>query len=330
VAAVTEAAALQFAVRPLDATDALAVRALFQQVFDKPLSQALWDWKYRRPQSAMVGVFQGEQLIAHYGGIGVDIYWSNMPATAMQIVDVMVSPSVRHAVRGNSPFFLAGSTFLDAYVGHERPYLLGYGFPSERHLQLAEHLKLYAAAGHMRELEWEFAKRPHGAGLMVGIDSLYAVTLARHRPAIDSLWQQQRRELRDRIVVRKDAAWLLWRYLRHPEHRYEVLLAKRRITGTPLGICVLKEEGERLLLMDLIGPRKRMGLMVQVAQEAAWRKGKRKLALWCSDPDMKLFRGFKRGERLPITTPANIRTPGPSPSELKDRWWLMAGDTDYL
>jgi hypothetical protein len=31
-----------------------------------------------------------------------------------------------------------------------------------------------------------------------------------------------------------------------------------------------------------------------------------------------------------ITTPANIWTPGPAPEELNDRWWLLAGDTDYL
>jgi hypothetical protein len=32
---------------------------------------------------------------------------------------------------------------------------------------------------------------------------------------------------------------------------------------------------------------------------------------------------------LDLAVPANIWTKGPSPAELRGKWWLTAGDTDF-
>jgi hypothetical protein len=32
---------------------------------------------------------------------------------------------------------------------------------------------------------------------------------------------------------------------------------------------------------------------------------------------------------LDLAVPANVWTRGPGPDELRGRWWLMAGDTDF-
>lgn len=319
-----------FAVRQLGAADAPAMRQLFREVFDKDMSQALWDWKYRRAQSGAIGVFRDGALVCHYGGIGTDISFNGEPATAIQIVDVMVNTAVRQAVRKHSPFFLAGSAFLEQYIGYQQPFLLGYGFPSDRHLALAEHLKLYAPVGRMWELTWQVQAAPRQPWLHT-TTGITADNFAQHRAALDALWARMRAGFGARILVRKDAAFVEWRYLQHPHEKYELLLLMRRFTGTPLGLCVLKREKERVLLMDAIGPPENIPRLVRAAQAASWQQQCHTLATWCSAPDIESFgTGVATCQALPITTPANIWTQGPAPAELHNRWWLMPGDTDYL
>ena len=121
-----------------------------------------------------------------------------------------------------------------------------------------------------------------------------------------------------------------WRYLQHPLERYTLLLVKHRISRRPIGLCVLKVEAERVLWMDAIAPRAHLPALAQVARAATWLLQSRMLALWCSEPDVNRFGAVSTATALPITTPANVWTPGPEPEVLKDQWWLLAGDTDWL
>jgi hypothetical protein len=318
-----------FTVRELQPADAPAMRKLFAAIFQKNMSQALWEWKYARPQSAALGIWRGDELVAHYGGMGVNILYRGSPANAMQICDVMVNPSVRHAVRKQSPFFLATSAFLERYLGYDNSWLLGYGFPSDRHMTLAARLGLYAPVGRMWELNWDLSSQPR-IPLLLRTETVDVRTISRQRAALDKLGEQQRGDLTERIVVSKDAAFVEWRYLRHPQERYELLLVKHRLTGEPIGLCVLKVEPERVLWMEALAPLKHLPALAQVARVAAWRLDRRRLSLWCSGPDKGCFGNVTNAQALAITTPANIWTPGPPPEELLDRWWLLASDTDYL
>lgn len=305
------------------------MRALFTNIFQKDMPQSLWDWKYARPHCAALGVWRGDELVAHYGGMGTDIAYKGQPARAVQICDVMVDTSVRQAVRTQSPFFLSTSAFLERYIGYDNPFLLGFGFPSDRHMALAARLKLYAPVGKIWELAWNLDAQPRMPWLLKA-DLLDAHNIARYRKQLDALGTQQAADLADRIVARKDAGFVAWRYLQHPLERYTLLLVKHRITRRPIGLCVLKVEAERVLWMDAIAPLAHLPALAQVARAATWILQRRKLALWCSEPDVKRFGAVSAAMAMPITTPANVWTPGPAPEELKDRWWLLAGDTDWL
>ena len=316
-------------VRGLVPADAPAMRRLFAQIFNKDMSQAHWNWKYARPQSAALGVWRGDELVAHYGGMGLDIWYMGIPGSAVEICDVMVETSARQAVRKTSPFFLSTSAFLERYLGFDNPFMIGFGFPSDRHMALAAHLKLYAPVGKMAELTWELAAPPR-VPLLLKIEAVTLASIAQQRAALDSLGEQQRDALPDRILIRKNAAFVEWRYLQHPDEPYEVLLVKHRLSGKAIGLCVLKVEAERVLWMDAVAPLQHLPALAQVARAAAWRLERRKLALWCSTPDVARFGAVASTQILDITTPTNIWTPGPLPEDLRDRWWLVAGDTDYL
>ncbi|MDY6984575.1 MAG: hypothetical protein SV422_15925, partial [Pseudomonadota bacterium] len=201
------------------------------------------------------------------------------------------------------------------------------------------------------ELTWEFNDAPRVPWLL-SVETLDASTpaaasgghdagslspprvehpaFARYRPQLDALAAQQEKDLGDRIVVRKNADYVSRRYLQHPLERYTLLFVKHRITRKLLGLCVLKAEAERVLWMDAIAPHAHLPALAQVARAEAWKLQHRKLALWCCEPDVTRFGAVNTATALPITTPANVWSPGPKPEELKDRWWLLAGDTDWL
>jgi len=77
------------------AADEPAIRQLFEQVFGRPMSSALLQWKYGdgRGQAMLAG---GEgRLAAHYGGVSRPIRYFGRSALACQITDVMVAPAER-------------------------------------------------------------------------------------------------------------------------------------------------------------------------------------------------------------------------------------------
>jgi hypothetical protein len=318
-----------YTVREVSSAEAPKMRALFEQIFKKEMSQALWDWKYTRGGSVGMGVWRGDELVAHYGGMAANILFKGTPGPAVQICDVMVNQSLRQAVRKSSLFYLATSAFIERYGGYGNRFPCGYGFPSDRHMELAEHLKFYAPVGRMWELNWDLAAAPRMPLLLktVAIDS---GNFEQHRATLDNLAEQQCAAMPDRVLVRKNAAWVEWRFLRHPHERYELLLVTHRLSGKVVGLCVLKVEPERVLWMDALAPTAHLPALAQVARAAAWRLERRKLSLWCSEPDRDSFGAVGAAEALPIITPANIWTPGPTPEELHNRWWLLTGDTDYL
>jgi hypothetical protein len=318
-------------VRQLTEDDAPAMRKLFREVFNEQMSQAFWEWKYRLNDGHAVGAFRGMHMIGHYGGVGTDICYFGKPARAIQIVDVMVRPSARQAVRKSSPFFLTGSRFLGKYIGYDNPYLLGYGFPSDRHMRLASHLGLYDDVGHMLELNWQLQGVSVKPDLWHKDVELNRENFHKLKKTLMGLWEQQAQELVDDIVVVKNPAWLERRYLLNPERQYRSYLLSNRIGGKALGLIVLKAENERMLLMDMIGARLYFPLMLQLAASKAIEAGKGRLSTWCGEAFASCFRAMgPQVVRLPITTPANTWTRGPKPAELRNHWWLMPGDTDFL
>jgi hypothetical protein len=133
------------------------------------------------------------------------------------------------------------------------------------------------------------------------------------------------------VLVQKNAARMQYRFLQHPEHHYHLWLLQHRLTGKVSAAVVLKEENERILLMDLICARAHVAQTLRRTALAVQRRWPQPLAFWLSTAYAEQLQldGMER-HALAISTPANIWTQGPSPEQLMNRWWLTAGDTDYL
>jgi hypothetical protein len=317
-------------VRLLHDGDAEAVRKLFKEVFKHEMSPELWHWKYRAQDGHAVGVFRDGELVCHYGGAGATILFKGKSAKALQSVDLMVKPSVRHLIRKQSPFFLASVMFLEQFIGYGKPYLLGYGFPSRSAMALSERLGVFGPVGQMAEVSWQ-VDAPIKPDFFIRSIRVTLENFDRFRLALDELWVQFSSGMQDYIVVQKDASYVKQRYLQRPGIEYCIILARARFTGRALGIVVLKQEPERVLLMDIISSSRNFVSMLQMAM---WQTGllKRKtLVSWCNKIFVERFAINNMASRLlPFIIPANTWTPAPTPAELQDRWWLMPGDTDYL
>src|SRR5690606_27439078 len=103
-----------------------------------------------------------------------------------------------------------------------------------------------------------------------------------HAAALDRLWQSLRDDLREHIVVRKDAAWLRHRYLENPDKQYRLFLLYRRFTGRPLGLVVLKVEDDKVLLMDCVGSLAALPALLRLARRETALLHRSRLYTWCS------------------------------------------------
>jgi hypothetical protein len=321
----------QFRLAKITAANAHLMRALFSRIFGHSMSEAFWRWKYADGRSQGMGLWQGEELIAHYGGVQEDIVLDGQQATAMQMVDVMVDPSVRHAARRQSPFFILTSAFVECFVGWQQPCLLAFGFPSHRHLRLAEHLKLYAPVGRMSEIAFASAKASWWSGVSQQWQMLTLNNFASFTQQLDALWQQMRAALPAATIVEKHAARIHRRYLTHPEIDYKVWLVIKRWSRKPLAAVVLKAQADSLLLMDIIGDPATFPAVIRQLQQRVQERENKPLVAWITHNCAAALAGPRdQIKDLPISIPTITWTAGPKPEQLLDRWWLTAGDTDFL
>lgn len=316
-------------VRFAEPGDATNICELFRRVFKHEMPLALWQWKYARPNSHAVVVLRNDNLVAHYGGVGTDILLEGRPSTAIQVTDLMVDPQARHAIRSLSPFFLSARQFLESFAGYGKPYLLGYGFPSDRAMGLSEKLGLFAPAGRMWETEWT-AQVMNGQwpGRITQVD---ASNFHRHSGKIDRLWRRFSKLFDRHIVGRKDAGYFHWRFLEHPTKKYSLYLLESRFLAKAEVLLVIRHDGDKSMLMDVLATALDLEVVIATARSLAAQSGSNVLHTWSSDVfrDVFAIEGAKQ-QPLSVIIPANTWTTGPPVEAQRDKWWFMPGDTDYL
>jgi hypothetical protein len=272
-----------------------------------------------------MGAWRDGELVAFYGAMPRAVLFLGKPASTVQIGDVMVHPAERGVMTRSGPFQIAASTFIDRSVGYGRPHLFGFGFPTAKALQVAHKLGLYDQVDQMTELAWP-------AGEDWGSRLLRSERITpKQLPKIDGLWNEMARDFEGSIIGVRDAQYVQRRYLEHPTVAYECLLVRKLLTGGVLGLAVMRMvDSGQAELMDLIGPRHNFPAMVSAARRWAMRKGASRLRAWVTASHAKLLANTHPLQTpMDLTVPANVWSPGPSADELRNRWWLMAGDTDF-
>ncbi len=301
---------------------------LFRKTFHHDMTSATWQWKYGSNSGHEVGIWRNNQLIAHYGGVSRKILFFGQPQTAVQIGDVMVDTSERGTLTRKGPFFLMAATFLERYIGYGKPYLIGFGFPNERAMKVAERLGLYAKVGHMLEFSWSTRSRFPLWGTRLHLIGREQTDFA--ATAADQCWQHMAADLQTAIIGVRDWQYLQHRYLDHPNQQYQIILVRNRFNQRARGILVLRYDPEGCEIVDLISPLAEILLLITHARRLADIHGATRVFCRITENFARYFAvagGTQQTANIHI--PANAWSNGPSPEILKDHWWLMSGDKDF-
>jgi hypothetical protein len=304
--------------------DEPALLELFAKAFGHEMPAAQWRWKYAGLESAGTVVRRGRSLVAFYGGIPRRISFCGEPATAVQISDVMVEPAERGVLTRKGPLFLATSLFLDRCIGPGKPYRFGFGFPNERHMKVAERLRLYAPADELWIASW-----PALPGRPALAWRARALPRADAR-MVDVLWPRMAEAAREVAIGVRDGAYLRHRYFDHPTVRYTTLVVTRRFQRTPLGLVILRDRGaEGVELIDVVGAPGAMRALVGAARRAAGRLERARLFAWMTPSAARWFAGSApEVTRTGFIVPASALDAPEHALSVRGRWWLLGGDSD--
>lgn len=317
-------------ISPVTAQDKKAVRELFGEVFEpEQMNDAHWEWKYGLERGLGIAAWRNEKMVAHYGGVWREIHYFGQSKLAVQITDVMVLDEERRVLTRSGAFFLTAATFLESYMGYGAKTWLGYGFPNQRAMKIAQHLKLYAPVGKMIELRWQTTTgKPH---LRTRIRHLHTRKNNKDTFIINKLWEQMASSLQQALVGVRDWNYVLHRYVLHPHHDYELLLITRRLTGQTLGIAVIYRQEEICHIRDLIGDLAFIPEIIKQVRRMAGHWGMRQVNLWITENFASVFPlAEAEQEDLDIQVPHTIWSQSFPPEDIDGRWWLMSGDTDFL
>ncbi len=310
---------------PVHTQDVPAVLTLFREVFGHEMTAAHWQWKYGDGRGAAAVARCDGAIVAHYGGVTRPILLFGQPARAFQICDVMVDLKERAVLTKSGPFFLCAASFAESAVTARSPF--GFGFPSARVMRLAEKTGLYTDVGGMTEIRWQpLSDRPR---LLTHVRHL-SPDASDTDEIIDRLWKKMAHDLSDSVVGVRDARYVRHRYFDHPDKHYDVLVVSSRWSGAALGILVLRRDEGRCELLDVIAPLNRLPALIDQARRLLSHWGFSELYAWITQQYARFFTATGGQQHaLDIRIPTSKWIDGPAVEAIRDKWWLMAGDTDF-
>lgn len=329
----------------------MAVAALFEQSFSTPFNESLWIWKYGQGRGQAVCIREEGEIVAHYGGASRQIRYFGQPHKAMQICDVMVKPEKRGFYSRKGLFYQVAACFLELNVGSASEHLLGFGFPNIKAMHVATRLGLYEKTDEFIELLMPAPVDPADQPLLPATRGQYQAVPLQGNEAwlpecLQGLWQQMATDFTEAILGVRDWSWVQYRYLQHPTHYYllyavsstEVEETQTAQTHCPaagvLAIAVFRPHEQGWLLMDIIGRQALMPAALQVCHQALQQEQQNlsgPLHCWVSSGHEHLLQvqGVQR-RSLGIEIPCNRQSAGPATAQLRQAWWLTAGDMDFM
>lgn len=298
---------------------------LFERAFGEAPNPDVWQWKYGEGRGISTIARREGRLVAHYGGVSRRILFLGVPARAVEICDVGVDPAERAVMTKKGAFASVAAAYQINIFGLDDRHLFGYGFPNHRHVLLGERAGFYAEVESLVELSWECRRRRPSIST-----TTRPVRIAKKTAAITRLWKAMASDLAAAILVVRDVAYLRYRYESHPRFDYRFFLVKRR-WGVPLGLLVLRFEGELCRLIDVVGPVASMSQLIRSARQVAADAGCLRLAMWITSGQAHWFQSAETEvQPLDIKIPGNCFVERVPVETLRNRWWLMMGDTDFL
>lgn len=308
--------------------DMVALLSLHQTVFGSCADGEWFSWKYRAGQSKGYSLWHGSEMVAHCGGIPRNFLVGQETQAWLQIGDVMVAPAWRGVLTRTSAFWRVSEATYRNFLGNEKPFRVGFGFPNLRHMQLAEKTELAWQAANIQQLTWHCdSPWPSlGWGWQVEVASTPSASL------IEAAWRNMVHAFSAQDIALGERSWphILWRYINRPDKNYRFAVLRRPWLRRAVGVLILSAQAPWQWL-DWIGPPDLLPKACTAARKLALQAGAQELTAWCSPLVEEFLRSTPVSQR---TTVAALGVPRYSDLQGKSLqtfpWWFMGGDTDFL
>jgi hypothetical protein len=285
-------------IREVTTEDEDKVRFLFALCFGKELSRQEWAWKYKDSpwgSTAAIAV-DGEDIIAHYGGMKMQFYFRGKTFVAFQPCDVMTHPGYRSRIFSKRGAMVkAGEYFYET-----NPMDFAFGFPSERHAVLGTKQLGYTEHGYVAVLN----KEPAGVSPLrnpllkveTGWDCIGGTEL-------DALWAKVRDTFA--LSLEKHSRYIFWRYRDNPAKRYVPVVVRSRYTKRTKAFAVCAVGKNELSVLDFFyaGGFKLKSLL-QVFEHIAFNYHVNNIKVWINPNEdifqMVLKKGYVQEKGIPF------------------------------
>lgn len=221
--------------------DERAILGLFNRYFaHSPRSREHFHWKYRNDPFGNERIslaFAGAQLVGHYAGYAVPFRLHGKDLLAHQIGDTMTEQSVRHLGRG--PTSVLGQTALDFYDRFcENKVAFNYGFNVAN---IQKFSLQFLRSDRVEAVTYRVAPPPKPLKRVSRWMRGYSFELVREvGEEFDDLFA--RVEGAYPFCVKRNAAYLRWRYLARPDVPYLMIAVRkwRKLVGWI--VCRIEEK----------------------------------------------------------------------------------------
>lgn len=255
--------------------------------FGKNLSHEEWAWKYQHsPWGSQAAIaLEGEDIVAHYGGVGAQFYAKGRILTVFQPCDVMTHPKYRARIFSKKGAMVKAGELFYAL----NPMDFAFGFPSERHAVLGTKQLGYTEHSYVTTLVKKVSVcKPFGHFFVKAEKGWGSLKEAE----LDMLWRGAREEYG--LTLDKDSRYLCWRYRDHPSRQYEPLLVRSRYSKTLQAFAVYAVRESELHVMDFFSVQSfKINTLLRVLEHTAVQSGLEAVRVWVH-PHESVFRTFQR------------------------------------
>lgn len=299
---------------------------LFEQVFGQKMPIEFWNWKYNGVHWRNVcAVDKDDKVVGFYGGMKRDIIAFGQREMALQPSDTMVLKNARGGFKKSSLFYVMTKTYANLNASRSSDAYITFGFPNKRHLSLGVASDLYREVDAITQLHWEL--QADGFAQSYNLHPLQEAD----SDNVNALWDKMSMEYADSLIGVRDYHYLVYRYIKHPVYKYD-LIGFKNDTGVLLGVAVIKKEGDGAKLMDIIAEKDSMQGVVSSLCAFLYKVNIKRLTAWITSS----HRDFLLTTTAVITATDVVipllyeDTMSIDLDKIQNSWFLMYGDTDFI
>lgn len=315
----------KFTVKKLkDNSTTLELISLFQKIFKEKMTEDFWNWKYSKSKHNLALYNEQNNIVGFYGGMQRELICFGISKNCSQVSDTMITEYARGGIGKKSRLYKLISTFGEDNVGLNKPYFLVYGFPNYRVMKVARLLEVYTQTDKIMECRWPSKD--------FKTNSLYNSFSNIEHEEVNSLWEDMKNEFGDRIIGVRDYDYIQYRYINHPKYTYN-LYSIYDENQKLQSIIIGRKEKNIFRLMDIITLKKHYKKSINTAISIANELNCDDLVFWVTKSQHDLFKTDHSNatyKDIKISIATYKLLDSCKLEDIKDKWWLTAGDSDFL